>query len=117
MLSPGLGLRVQPHRLFCSPPVPERASTVSLQGDYKRKAFESALGSFKEEIAEIGMVRTLCSPPVPGRSFQRQVCRGPARASRQLSEVLGLTWLAAHTAVVVAAFEWLVARAHSDTAL
>ncbi|XP_045696693.1 coiled-coil domain-containing protein 180 isoform X2 [Phyllostomus hastatus] len=35
--------------------VPERASTVSLQGDYKRKAFESALGSFKEEIAEIGM--------------------------------------------------------------
>ncbi|XP_053512070.1 coiled-coil domain-containing protein 180 isoform X2 [Artibeus jamaicensis] len=35
--------------------VPERASTVSLQGDYKRKAFESALQSFKEEIAEIGM--------------------------------------------------------------
>ncbi|KAM5329415.1 coiled-coil domain-containing protein 180 isoform 2-T3 [Glossophaga mutica] len=35
--------------------VPERASTVSLQGDYKRKAFESTLRSFKEEIAEIGM--------------------------------------------------------------
>ncbi|XP_036891766.1 coiled-coil domain-containing protein 180 isoform X2 [Sturnira hondurensis] len=44
--------------------VPERASTVSLQGDYKSKAFESALQSFKEEIAEIGMeMETLVLEP------------------------------------------------------
>ncbi|XP_066223707.1 coiled-coil domain-containing protein 180 [Saccopteryx leptura] len=35
--------------------VPERVSTVTFQGDYKRRNYESALGSFKEEIARIGM--------------------------------------------------------------
>ncbi|KAM8801888.1 coiled-coil domain-containing protein 180 [Rhynchonycteris naso] len=35
--------------------VPERVSTVTLQGDYKRRSYESALGSFKEEISQIGM--------------------------------------------------------------
>ncbi|XP_032333918.1 coiled-coil domain-containing protein 180 [Camelus ferus] len=37
--------------------VPERISTVTLQGrgDYKRKGYESALASFKKEIAQIGM--------------------------------------------------------------
>ncbi|XP_054440931.1 LOW QUALITY PROTEIN: coiled-coil domain-containing protein 180 [Pteronotus mesoamericanus] len=35
--------------------VPERPGTVALRGDYKRKCYESALGSFKEEIAQIGM--------------------------------------------------------------
>ncbi|XP_054582862.1 coiled-coil domain-containing protein 180 [Eptesicus fuscus] len=35
--------------------VPERVSTVTFQGDYKRKSYENALMSFKEEIAQIGM--------------------------------------------------------------
>ncbi|KAM9082498.1 coiled-coil domain-containing protein 180 isoform 4-T7 [Megaptera novaeangliae] len=37
--------------------VPERISTITLQGrgDYKRRGCESALASFKEEIAQIGM--------------------------------------------------------------
>uniref|UniRef100_A0A8C3X0U9 Coiled-coil domain containing 180 n=1 Tax=Catagonus wagneri TaxID=51154 RepID=A0A8C3X0U9_9CETA len=37
--------------------VPERVSTNTLEGrgDYKRRGYESALGSFKEEIAQIGM--------------------------------------------------------------
>ncbi|XP_060009367.1 coiled-coil domain-containing protein 180 isoform X2 [Lagenorhynchus albirostris] len=38
-------------------PVPERFSTITLQGreDYKRRSYESALASFKEEIDQIGM--------------------------------------------------------------
>uniref|UniRef100_A0A8D1M9A2 Coiled-coil domain containing 180 n=1 Tax=Sus scrofa TaxID=9823 RepID=A0A8D1M9A2_PIG len=37
--------------------VPERIRTITLEGrgDYKRRGYESALGSFKEEIAQIGM--------------------------------------------------------------
>ncbi|XP_039712072.1 coiled-coil domain-containing protein 180 [Pteropus medius] len=35
--------------------VPERVSNIALQGDYKRRCYENALGSFKEEIAQIGM--------------------------------------------------------------
>ncbi|XP_016001752.2 coiled-coil domain-containing protein 180 isoform X2 [Rousettus aegyptiacus] len=35
--------------------VPERVSTIALQGDSKRRCYENALGSFKEEIAQIGM--------------------------------------------------------------
>ncbi|KAF6327036.1 coiled-coil domain containing 180 [Rhinolophus ferrumequinum] len=34
--------------------VPEKISTCTLQGDYKRKAYENTLRSFKEEIAQIG---------------------------------------------------------------
>uniref|UniRef100_A0A9L0JS22 DUF4455 domain-containing protein n=2 Tax=Equus TaxID=9789 RepID=A0A9L0JS22_EQUAS len=37
--------------------VPERTSTITLQGrrDHKRKGWQSTVGSFKEEIARIGM--------------------------------------------------------------
>ncbi|XP_070287224.1 coiled-coil domain-containing protein 180 isoform X3 [Myotis yumanensis] len=35
--------------------VPERVSTVTFQGDYKKKNYENTLMSFKEEIAQIGM--------------------------------------------------------------
>ncbi|XP_040337687.1 LOW QUALITY PROTEIN: coiled-coil domain-containing protein 180 [Herpailurus yagouaroundi] len=35
--------------------VPERISTTTLDRDSKRQGYESALGSFKEEIAQIGM--------------------------------------------------------------
>nr|KAF6331847.1 hypothetical protein mPipKuh1_008155 [Pipistrellus kuhlii] len=35
--------------------VPERVSTITFHEDYKRKSYENALMSFKEEIAEIGM--------------------------------------------------------------
>ncbi|ELK34211.1 hypothetical protein MDA_GLEAN10021557 [Myotis davidii] len=35
--------------------IPERVSTVTFQGDYKKKNYENTLMSFKEEIAQIGM--------------------------------------------------------------
>nr|XP_019584733.1 PREDICTED: coiled-coil domain-containing protein 180 isoform X2 [Rhinolophus sinicus] len=35
--------------------IPEKISSCTLQGDYKRKAYEDTLRSFKEEIAQIGM--------------------------------------------------------------